>query len=207
MRSRRATRDFPGTIPGGSSVYHLVTISGCHGDEGDREVTRPLVLLRYLSCRRRLSAHEGVRSIGRSIGRSSHSHAGLHRGSIRFSPARQYPFFPRTVRGTNCSCISFPLSPFAAPSPYYPLRPLPLPVVRAAQESQTQRLSFSFGCPRPRPRPPPAAAAADLSLSRGRILRGRSPPRPSLPSLPTALLAFGVRPVQMYGDAMLYIID
>lgn len=35
----------------------------------------------------------------------SHSHAGLHRGSIRFSPARQYPFFPRTVRGTNCSCI------------------------------------------------------------------------------------------------------
>jgi hypothetical protein len=70
MRSRRATRDFPGTIPGGSSVYHLVTISGCHGDEGDREVTRPLVLLRYLSCRRRLSAHEGVRSIGRSIGRS-----------------------------------------------------------------------------------------------------------------------------------------
>lgn len=40
----------------------------------------------------------------------SHSHAGLHRSSIRFSPARQYLFFPRTVRGTNCSCIPRSLS-------------------------------------------------------------------------------------------------
>lgn len=58
----------------------------------------------------------------------SHSHAGLHRSSIRFSPARQYLFFPRTVRGTNCSCIPRSLS----------LNPSTL----AAQESQTQRLFF-----------------------------------------------------------------
>lgn len=58
----------------------------------------------------------------------SHSHAGLHRSSIRFSPARQYLFFPRTVRGTNCSCIPRALS----------LNPSTL----AAQESQTQRLFF-----------------------------------------------------------------
>jgi len=46
----------------------------------------------------------------------SHSHAGLHRGSIRFSPARQYPFFPRTVRGTNCSCIP-PTTTLTPPPP------------------------------------------------------------------------------------------
>jgi len=66
----------------------------------------------------------------------SHSHAGLHRSSIRFSPARQYLFFPRTVRGTNCSCI---------PSPRPPAPLTRTPAAHAAQESQTQRRSFSFG--------------------------------------------------------------
>ena len=73
----------------------------------------------------------------------SHSHAGLHRGSIRFSPGRQYLFFPRTVRGTNCSCISrsFSLSLSLSLSLSFALFPLG-PSTLAAQESQTQRLFF-----------------------------------------------------------------
>ena len=64
----------------------------------------------------------------------SHSHAGLHRSSIRFSPARQYLFFPRTVRGTNCSCIPRLILPLSLS--------LSLSLSLVAQESQTQRLFF-----------------------------------------------------------------
>lgn len=67
------------------------------GGEGGRRPTRPTG--------RRCLASTEIKNI------DSHSHAGLHRSSIRFSPARQYPFFPRTVRGTNCSCIPPPPPP------------------------------------------------------------------------------------------------
>lgn len=64
----------------------------------------------------------------------SRLHAGLHRGSIRFSPARQYPFFLRTVRGTNCSC----------PPPHSPLSSYPLPVELVGHEPQETQIQKSL---------------------------------------------------------------
>lgn len=130
------------TIPGATNVYRLVTISGCHSGEGEgsgaashhlcrRHRPRPCLrcyhhLRRYLSregerCSKRGETRPGWPAARRCLASTeiknidSHSHAGLHRSSIRFSPARQYPFFPRTVRGTNCSCIPAPALPLSPP--------------------------------------------------------------------------------------------
>lgn len=65
----------------------------------------------------------------------SHSHAGLHRSSIRFSPARQYLFFPRTVRGTNCSCIPRLILPLS----------LSLSLFPSLRRNPKHKGSFSFG--------------------------------------------------------------
>lgn len=108
----------------------------------------------------------------------SHSHAGLHRGSIRFSPARQYPFFPRTVRGTNCSCIP--------PPPLFSLSPSR----RAGSRRNLKHKGSLFHLAATATRSPP------WSLNQRASFR--------------AILVFAlvpVRPVQMYGDVMLYIID
>lgn len=134
------------TIPSATNVYRLVTISGCHGGEGKGSGAAHLCRRRRLRHLRRYLSHAKVKdALGtaregrrptRTAGRrclasteikniDSHSHAGLHRSSIRFSPARQYPFFPRTVRGTNCSCIP-PPSPLAR-SPRSPARRPPTP--------------------------------------------------------------------------------
>lgn len=117
----------------------------------------------------------------------SHSHAGLHRSSIRFSPARQYPFFPRTVRGTNCSCI---------PAPALPLTP------SAAHRNPKHKGSLFHLAALSLPLPPTVLPAlpSHLVLSRPTHILRSSPPR-------VCARSSGVRPVQMYGDVMLYIID
>lgn len=84
---------------------------------------------------------KGATSLGRCLASTeiknidSHSHAGLHRSSIRFSPARQYLFFPRTVRGTNCSCI---------PRLILPLH-LSLSLFPSLRRNPKHKGSFSFG--------------------------------------------------------------
>lgn len=118
---------------------------------------------------------KGATSLGRCLASTeiknidSHSHAGLHRSSIRFSPARQYLFFPRTVRGTNCSCI---------PRLILPLH-LSLSLSLVAQESQTQRLFFIwFFLPLARP----TTLTHTHTHVQGRPLLGGSRPIPRHPT-------------------------
>lgn len=118
---------------------------------------------------------KGATSLGRCLASTeiknidSHSHAGLHRSSIRFSPARQYLFFPRTVRGTNCSCI---------PRLILPLH-LSLSLFPSLRRNPKHKGSFSFGFSYPLLAQPLSHTHTHVQ---GRPLLGGSRPIPRHPT-------------------------
>lgn len=166
--------------------YHeRPAISGCRSKRSDVQAERR----RYLNSRvctngrlkrRRMEDGEqvgnekGATSLGRCLASTeiknidSHSHAGLHRSSIRFSPARQYLFFPRTVRGTNCSCIPRLILPFPS---------LSLSLSPSLRRNPKHKGPFSFGFSYP-------LLAQPLShhTRTGRPLLGGSRPIPRRPT-------------------------